>query len=56
MVVNVPDDICQLFDEVKPYLDRYLRFFDDTPKEIKDKFEIVLKWFHDNDDDDQDFQ
>ncbi len=28
MVVNVPDDICQLFDEVKPYLDRYLRFIE----------------------------
>lgn len=56
MVVNVPDDICQLFDEVKPYLYRGCRFIDDTPKEIKDKFEIVLKWFRDNDDDDQDFQ
>jgi hypothetical protein len=34
---------------------RGCRFIGDTPKEIKYKFEIVLKWLHDNDDDDQDF-
>ena len=44
----IPDDIRQLFDEVKPYLDRYLRFIDGTPKEIKDKLEIILKWYDDN--------
>ncbi|MCR5637487.1 MAG: hypothetical protein K6F97_01370 [Lachnospiraceae bacterium] len=49
MVVNVPDDIRQLFDEVKPYLYRGYRFIDDTPQEIKDKFEIVLKWYRDHD-------
>lgn len=48
MLFNIPDDICQLMDEVKPYLDRYGRFIDDTPKEIKDKLEIVLKWYDDN--------
>lgn len=54
MLLNVPDYICQLFDEVKPYLDRYLRFIDGTPKEIKDKLEIVLKWYRDHDDEAQD--
>ena len=53
MVLNVPDDICQLYDEVKPYLDKYCRFIDNTPQEIKDKFEIVLKWYRDHDDEAQ---
>lgn len=53
MVLNVPDDICQLYDEVKPYLDKYCSFIDNTPQEIKDKFEIVLKWYRDHDDEAQ---